>query len=70
MNFIYLHLELHVNIVLIFLFVSDMDDCESVPCQNGGSCMDHVDAFECICTEGFEGFDCEIGKNFILSCKK
>eukprot|EP01051_Picozoa_sp_SAG22_P018954 SAG22_NODE_3350_length_1763_cov_3.942308_2_plen_299_part_00 len=35
------------------------DDCESAPCQNGGSCMDSRGSYACICTGGWAGDDCE-----------
>ncbi|XP_022665182.1 protein crumbs-like isoform X3 [Varroa destructor] len=33
--------------------------CDSNPCQNGGSCVDIFNAFECRCTEDFRGPLCE-----------
>ena len=29
------------------------------PCKNGGTCVDKVNAFECVCKKGFEGDACE-----------
>lgn len=42
-----------------FLSVSDINDCESSPCRNGGTCIDKVNAYQCICADGWEGPDCE-----------
>lgn len=39
----------------------DVDDCESVMCQNDGSCVDGVNSFTCICTAGFTGKYCQTG---------
>jgi len=45
----------------------DVDQCESSPCDNGATCVDHggaltvngtFDTFECLCTDGFEGITC------------
>lgn len=36
------------------------DECESVPCLNGGSCQDQVNGFSCVCAEGYSGNTCEI----------
>lgn len=39
----------------------DIDDCESMPCQNQGVCIDKLGAFECTCAgTGFSGENCEI----------
>jgi hypothetical protein len=39
----------------------DVDECSSDPCQNGGSCVDLVGNYSCICVEPFEGPQCETG---------
>ena len=38
---------------------TDIDDCDPNPCQNGGTCSDEVNAYNCICVEGYTGTDCE-----------
>jgi jagged-like protein len=43
-------------------FVLDVDECASAPCQNGGTCVDLVDSFRCICPSGWEGNACQFGK--------
>ena len=43
-----------------FLFV-DIDECESNPCANGGSCTEiqHVyGGYSCECARGFTGSGC------------
>ena len=40
----------------------DIDECASSPCQNGGSCIDALNAYSCNCILGYEGDNCEIGK--------
>lgn len=42
-------------------FVSDIDECASAPCQNGGSCVDLDDAFSCQCPPAWEGNVCQFG---------
>ncbi|XP_071961037.1 uncharacterized protein [Antedon mediterranea] len=38
----------------------DITRCLSDPCQNGGTCMDFVNRFECNCTSGWIGETCGI----------
>ncbi|XP_067115231.1 protein jagged-1b-like isoform X2 [Osmerus mordax] len=45
----------------------NINDCESGPCQNGGTCIDKVSLYQCICAEGWEGPNCE---NNIDDCSK
>lgn len=40
----------------------DINDCKLSPCQNGGTCVDKVNTFQCICKEGWEGETCAISK--------
>ncbi|CAH1255193.1 JAG1 [Branchiostoma lanceolatum] len=42
-----------------FLGCDDTDDCQSDPCQNGGTCVDGLDSYSCNCTNGFSGDTCE-----------
>lgn len=42
--------------------LSDINDCESNPCHNGGTCIDKVSVYQCICADGWEGDHCEISK--------
>ena len=45
----------------LFFPLSDIDECESDPCQNGATCIDQENGFECQCADGYEGDLCEIG---------
>ncbi|XP_041440681.1 coagulation factor IX-like, partial [Xenopus laevis] len=33
----------------------DGDQCNSNPCQNGGSCKDGINEYNCFCNAGFQG---------------
>ena len=37
----------------------DIVECSSDPCQNGGTCVDQINAFTCICMSGYTGNVCE-----------
>ncbi|XP_078614102.1 sushi, nidogen and EGF-like domain-containing protein 1 [Branchiostoma floridae x Branchiostoma japonicum] len=38
----------------------DLDDCRPNPCQNGGTCLDQVDDFACLCRHPYDGKTCDI----------
>ncbi|KAF0047041.1 hypothetical protein F2P81_000674 [Scophthalmus maximus] len=37
----------------------DVDDCQSEPCENGGTCIDKIDSFLCLCLPSYGGDTCE-----------
>ena len=47
---------------VLFSFQKDVDDCFPNPCQNGGTCVDQMDAYSCTCQQGIVGNDCETTK--------
>ena len=49
-----------------FFFIIDIDDCQINPCYNSGSCFDQFEGYICECLEGFDGVNCELGKDTIL----
>ena len=49
-------------LVRVILF-SEIDECASAPCVNGGSCHDHVNGFSCTSRYGYGGVICETGKH-------
>ena len=46
--------------------LSDIDECASNPCENGGSCVDDVGSFLCNCSAGYSDFVCSTGRPDIL----
>ena len=43
----------------VFYDISDIDDCQSISCLNGGSCRDEVGGFSCDCLPGYTGTMCD-----------
>ena len=43
---------------------SDINECESNPCSNGGVCVDGINGYACNCTDGYIGPECDIGEFF------
>lgn len=40
-------------------FLSDINECASSPCLNGGTCVDEVSQFSCVCGKGWSGPTCQ-----------
>ena len=45
-----------------YQFFPDIDECLSVSCLNGGTCINLQGGFMCECPPGFRGDTCGIGK--------
>lgn len=38
-------------------------NCDSNPCKNGATCLDHISSFSCVCKPGLTGRLCELHPN-------
>ena len=56
----------------------DVNECSCNLCQNGGSCYDSIDLYNCTCLPGYEGMNCEnverlddhiLNPHFLIHCK-
>ena len=50
--------ELHTIVVLYFFMFLDVNECDSSPCQNGGTCVDEIYGYTCQCTDAWFGDTC------------
>ena len=42
--------------------ITDIYECASSPCQNGGTCIDDVNSYTCLCAPGYSGVNCHGGE--------
>ena len=49
------------NMTYYHNMVPDIDECQSEPCLNEGTCVDGVNRYICYCQPGFSGNQCEVG---------
>lgn len=45
----------------VMYFDTDINECESSPCQNDGTCNDQINGYSCTCSDGYNGLLCENG---------
>jgi hypothetical protein len=43
------------HFLLVCLSNADINECSSQPCANGGTCVDAVNGFSCVCVAGYSG---------------
>ena len=60
------HYKIHYSYEMIqfytmIVFLIDINECISLPCQNNALCRDDVNSYLCQCSIGFVGVTCETG---------
>uniref|UniRef100_A0A673JHI1 Neurocan core protein n=1 Tax=Sinocyclocheilus rhinocerous TaxID=307959 RepID=A0A673JHI1_9TELE len=58
-SFVLAQAQCVVSESLSLLVLTDIDDCQSNPCQNGGTCIDEINSFVCLCLPSYGGATCE-----------
>lgn len=59
-SLVWVHFRIRTQLLLFenYLFL-DMSECSSQPCQNGGTCVEGVSQYKCICPPGKTGSHCQ-----------
>ena len=55
-----------MHYIVIIVVFTDINECVSNPCENGATCNNEVNAFSCVCAEGYTGVSCATGLGFSL----
>lgn len=52
-----------ISIEKSILYYTDINECLSQPCANGGTCRELIDEYNCMCSTGYTGINCETGNH-------
>ena len=55
---------------MMFFIYLDIDECSSLPCLNGGMCINEIGNYTCNCANaiGYYGRNCEKGMLMHVDC--
>lgn len=56
----------HFLLLIASVSYTDIDECQSNPCRNGGTCVDGLASFTCVCLPSYAGLYCEEGKFLLI----
>lgn len=51
------------KITYFYCHISEINECLSFPCKNGGSCKDLINNYTCACVPGYTGYNCQLGRS-------
>ncbi len=64
-----IHIVKMVNIMFFMKYsttyqILEIDECESNPCSNGGTCINEINGYHCICVFGYNYTHCQNGNDW------
>lgn len=62
---VYLRFTLY-SISLVLVFISDINECSTNPCQHNATCQDLVNGYKCVCPPGYTDKTCSKGKSLAV----
>ena len=54
--------DTEMEMTLCLFYLSDINECDSDPCQNNGHCNNLPGSYQCACPSGYLGTNCQSGK--------
>ena len=42
-------------------WIAEIDECGSAPCVNGGTCVNGINSYTCLCVAGYTDLECAAG---------
>ena len=49
----------------LHVYFTELNECDSNPCRNGGECKDALNGYTCGCITGYNGTNCESGTHIV-----
>ena len=53
----------YLILILVYCVFWDVNECDSTPCKNKGTCINTVGDYDCKCKPQYTGKHCEQGKS-------
>ena len=54
------------KLIKMSVSLTDVNECHSLPCRNGGTCVDVFNGYTCTCPEDYAGTDCTKRKQSLI----
>ncbi len=54
--------EFHAILCTCYMLSSDINECATAPCLNGGTCVNAINAYACLCPTTHAGRNCQTGE--------